>query len=487
MVKLASILFCLLVYNGLIAQEGFLKVYSNKGYDKGEGIVQLTDSSYLVVGTSTSFSEEPPQMFLMKLDKAGNRLWSHHYGNQEIDHGRRVIAREGDGIYLFGHTNDNLAGDFNLCVVKTDEQGELLWTKQFETGGWNFLKDAYLLGDSTFVLAGSTDNTVDGNKDNLLLRIDPAGTLLWKNQFGGLGDDFLTDIEQNSDTSYLISGAQYNEDSSLLKARIWCNYLDGTALWTKEYGPNGNYIINGLTTWNDLIYGVGMRQDTLGVDGDEYTVRANDVGVELHSYAYGSVGKRSMEEIIPFAKQGEFYVSFSRNDEFTFEGGEDLFYLQYDQNLNYIPSLFEIKGFGPDLYGEMIMTLDSMLVTVGSVTEYGKGELSVFVLKIGRDNDYPTIDFTDTSDLVVIHEIADLPEGISYYPNPSNGILNVNHQQNENAVLKIYSTRGKQVYKAALAANSISEMNVNHLDSGVYFLTYSSSEKTYQLGKLVKL
>ena len=49
-------------------QIDFYKIYTNNGYDFGQGIVQLEDSSYVVTGSSSSFQNGASQAFLLKVD-----------------------------------------------------------------------------------------------------------------------------------------------------------------------------------------------------------------------------------------------------------------------------------------------------------------------------------------------------------------------------------------------------------------------------------
>ena len=73
------------------AQNAFYKLYSNNGYDFGEGIAQLEDSSFIVTGTSSSFTDGPSQAFLLKVDSVGEYQWSLPYGGTEEDGARRVL------------------------------------------------------------------------------------------------------------------------------------------------------------------------------------------------------------------------------------------------------------------------------------------------------------------------------------------------------------------------------------------------------------
>jgi hypothetical protein len=53
----AIFLFFFLIPFMVSSQTEFYKIYTNNGYDFGQGIVQLEDSSYVITGSSSSFVE----------------------------------------------------------------------------------------------------------------------------------------------------------------------------------------------------------------------------------------------------------------------------------------------------------------------------------------------------------------------------------------------------------------------------------------------
>ena len=107
------------------AQHKFHRIFSNNGYDRGESIAELPDSSFIVTGTSTSFGSNSAQVFLLKIASDGTYQWSKSFGGVEIDHGKRVFVLN-DGFMVFGHSNDNASGNFDFQISKTDLQGNLL-------------------------------------------------------------------------------------------------------------------------------------------------------------------------------------------------------------------------------------------------------------------------------------------------------------------------------------------------------------------------
>lgn len=133
----------------------FFKYFSGTGYDTGQGIAQLEDSSYIITGLSGSFGENS-EAFLLKLSKAGQYQWSNHYGGNEADWGRRVLYNQDLGYYIVGNSNSYSSGDYDALVVKTDLLGNQLWSKTYGTGNWEQINDAVFASDSGIVMVGSS-------------------------------------------------------------------------------------------------------------------------------------------------------------------------------------------------------------------------------------------------------------------------------------------------------------------------------------------
>ena len=175
------LILCLFSVNG---QNKFFKLYADNGYDFGQGIVQLSDSSYVVTGASTSFQDSPSQVFMLKVDKSGNHEWSKHYGGEESDYGRRVLSWNDSVFYLLGYTNSFGQGGFDLYMVKVDKFGNELGQKTYGYDGWERLNDALLTPDSSIVMVGESTSTSTSNRDFYIVKTDKNGDTLWTRKMG---------------------------------------------------------------------------------------------------------------------------------------------------------------------------------------------------------------------------------------------------------------------------------------------------------------
>ncbi|MEY3075509.1 MAG: hypothetical protein RJB25_1151, partial [Bacteroidota bacterium] len=186
--RFLSVLSFLLFMQMASAQVRFYKLFSGTGFDKGEDVLALPDSSYLIAGSSGSF-EQNAQGFLMKIDSLGTYVWSQAYGAQETEEIKRVFYRPGMGYYLAGMSNSWSGGNYDPMLIFTDLLGNQQWIKTYQNPAWDRIHDGVQTIDTGFVLVGERQATLGAEADVLLLRIDKNGDTLWTKTLGTAGPD----------------------------------------------------------------------------------------------------------------------------------------------------------------------------------------------------------------------------------------------------------------------------------------------------------
>ena len=256
--SLCFITVCL--FSCTYGQSTFYKVYSGLGYDIGEGVAELPDSSFVVTGSSTSW-EGSSQVYFMKIDSAGTRQWTKHYGGPESDGASRVLFNEDLGLYAIGYTNSIGFGDYNGLVVKTDGNGNEEWQKIYgQPTAWEFLNDAVFAADSSIVMVGESQSLLDGDKDIYIVRITPIGDTLWTKTISNPGPDHATSITVVQDSLFIIGGSFYCEDSLAQKGFVMKMNKEGSILWMDTVGNySGDYTIEDVSVSTDKINAVGAR------------------------------------------------------------------------------------------------------------------------------------------------------------------------------------------------------------------------------------
>ncbi len=425
--KATFLLFLILPFFGE-SQIKFYKLFSNNGYDFGQGVVQLEDSSYVVTGYSSSFADGASQAFLLKIDSLGNFKWSNSYGGEETDAGRRVLYQPSQGFYIAGHTNSYGAGGFDFYLIKTDLDGNVIWERTYGGAGWERVNDAVLLNDGGVLMVGQTNSDTAGDDNMFIVRTDIDGNALWTKSIGEAVDDFATCIRKIDNSNFIVGGQEYIEDSLTNKASVLSIDIDGNINWQFYYGALGAYTINDLIVTPTDINVFGKRKRSGMTNFDSYAAKLSLLGVFSYETTDTNLADESYDLATDYGSSNKFYVSYSRElAGVTYEGGKDQYISRFDSGLWWDAATIGVANTGDDVGGQIIRTTDGGAIVVGYNTAFGAGGNNVYVLKIGKNDDFPvTFGVPTVSPLVGVYEdTLEKNNEYSIFPNPTNGFIHV--------------------------------------------------------------
>jgi hypothetical protein len=97
--------------------------YGGPDFDEGFSVAQTSDGGYAIVGTTSSFPSVNGDAYLIKTDSLGNTLWSRLYGGDDFEQGRSVRQTSDGGYVVAGYTASFGAGQTDVYLVKTDQNG----------------------------------------------------------------------------------------------------------------------------------------------------------------------------------------------------------------------------------------------------------------------------------------------------------------------------------------------------------------------------
>ena len=462
------------------SQTAFFKAYSDKGYDKGEGIIQLQDSSYLVTGSSSSFTSSS-QAFILKVDSLGNRLWSKNFGGAETEKGRRIFHVPNDGVYVVGQTNSYANKFYDAYFFKTDEFGNLLYEKNYGGTGFEDIHDGVMLADTSFIFVGETHSTPTEIENLYLLRVNKFGDTMWTKNFGSEGKDVARSIKLLNDTTVIIAGEYYVTDSLTQKAMLLRLNINGSLEWLKTYGSEGKYVLNDLTIENNEIRSVGYNQIDLNIEGNNSMFR---MFTDQHGNIPGlaseiNLGNYSVDCIVKYGLNPvEDYfcaVSIDNNPMIpTYLEGADVLIYQFGSNLFPTGSnTFNISNIGQDKANEMIKTSDGGAILVGFDEVENHGGSNVILAKIAPNNVFTFSHTTpEFSTLVSTLEI-DKNSELSIFPNPVEKEINLNGLKFIDCTISIFNQLGEEVLKCDDFQENI---DVTLLKSGMYFMCIENNQ-----------
>jgi len=475
------ILFFLFGCSTLLGQITFYKQFSNNGYDYGEGITQMADSSYFITGSSSSFFEGPAQAFILKLDSLGNFKWSKHFGGSESDGGKRIMHIENDGLLVAGFTNSSGLGAYDFYLFKTDLNGFLLWENTYGTSSWDRVYDAALTRDSGVIMVGETLNTTDGESDILIVRTDKNGNELWSQQIGNEGADLISCISQINDSTFALGGKVFVADSMMHKAYICKMDENGIIWWEDTLDLEGNSQLNGICYSDPKIACVG---ETQFLNDEIYPInyKCDLLGVPEINSVIPVIPVNKLKGITNFGNTSWYAVAMSYDNQYSY-GGYDLDIQQYYPSLDYEESLGEVHSAQNVFYGQIGSTNDDGAVMVGHFENIGLGGSNVFVMKINKD-----VPGFNPSTILNFESLVDVDEfenevNATIFPNPANVEFSIKTEINSLAQIVIQDFSGRIIYSEDLVVTS--KIDVRNFAAGSYFVTVSIENEPIIYKKLV--
>jgi len=191
------------------------RTYGGTGYDIGKSVCETFDGKYMVCGYTESFGNGIDDIYLIKLDTAGNILWQNTYGSAESDMGNHVIETTDSAYVIAGNAGNRIPfpgygwwGDRNACLLKVDADGNLIYEKKYNQSNYQQWGNAVVeTADHHFMIAGNNDLTSSELLNAYLIKASPDGSKEWARSYGeSTYYDYGNAISASSDSSYLICG-----------------------------------------------------------------------------------------------------------------------------------------------------------------------------------------------------------------------------------------------------------------------------------------
>jgi hypothetical protein len=94
--------------------------------DWASSVQQKTDGGYIMVGCRDFAYVEGGDVWLIKTDASGNRVWAKTFGGTDWDHGNSVQQTSDGGYIIAGVTQSYGVGGEGVWLIKTDANGDTL-------------------------------------------------------------------------------------------------------------------------------------------------------------------------------------------------------------------------------------------------------------------------------------------------------------------------------------------------------------------------
>jgi hypothetical protein len=219
-----------------LSDDKWMVTYGGNLLDFGIEAIQTPDGGYIVVGATCSFGSIGEDVWLIKTDSQGQLEWEKFYGGIGRDFGSDVKITSDGGYIITGSTGSYGNGKQDVWLIKTDENGEMLWDKTFGGVEWDHGNELLITSDGGYLIIADSEHTGGPSGKAWLIKTDSAGNKLWDKIFGPVGHNSGNSIDFTSDGGIIIIGSSYvpgetdSYDAWLIKTDI-----DGNKLWDKKF------------------------------------------------------------------------------------------------------------------------------------------------------------------------------------------------------------------------------------------------------------
>jgi hypothetical protein len=246
MKKLVMFIIVLTWYGEVLGQTTFARTYGRANFDNGYFAQQTNDGGFIIAGSTNSVGAGGYDVLLVKTDANGNVLWARTYGGTSDDEARSVQQTSDGGFIVAGRTYSFGAGSGDALLIKTDASGNVSWARTF--GGSGNLEEFFFAREVSggFIAVGQARSFGAGLEDFFVVRTDFSGNVLWARTYGGNNSDYAYSALQTSDGGFIIAGYTYSFGAGSADVLIIKTNSSGVVQWSTTYGG---------TSW-DIAYSI---------------------------------------------------------------------------------------------------------------------------------------------------------------------------------------------------------------------------------------
>ncbi len=358
------------------------KTIGGSGSEGGKAIIQTQDGGFAIAGYTNSNSNGYTDLLVLKTDAEGNTEWSSTFGGTGWEYGYGIAETADGGYVVTGYTtSENMNKD--VYLVKTDNTGNLVWEKTFGSDGLEVGYSVCVTTDDDILICGFTDADTNGEEDLYVIKTDDQGDLIWSQTYGEERSEIGQSIKQASDGSYMVIGATgsaFNTGNQ----DVWMLNLaeNGDMNWNKTFGNTsdsfpfdwgksasqmntGEWIIAGNSNIVSPMQAYVVKTDSAG--NQEWQLNYGDT-----FYDYGNS--------VCVNDDGSFLVAGATKVPGTLYN--QLYLRYFDENANELWT----KSLGGDNteWANAVCSVQDGFVVLGHTRSMGAGKHDILLLKVSN-------------------------------------------------------------------------------------------------------
>ncbi len=449
------------------------RTYGGSDIEDGSSVQQTADGGFIIAGTTRSIVEGSADVYLIRTDSNGDTLWTKTYGGYYEDWGFSVIQTRDNGFFITGSTYGIDSVNNDVYLIRTDSNGDTLWTKMYGGADLDDGFAAMQTSDSGFIIVGMTWPLGTDGLDVYLVRINQLGDTLWTRNYGGTSNEIGYSVQQTTDGGFIITGSTRSFGAGSRDVYLIRTNPNGDTLWTKTYGGIDNDEGFSVLQTGDGGFIVAGSTSSVGAGMSEvYLVRINQLGDTLWTRNYGGTSN-DFGYSVQQTTDGGFIIAGVTE---SFGAGKgDFYFIKTDYKGDTLWTK-TYGGTGEDWCSSISPTSDGGFIAVGATNSFGDTLSDVYLIRLDKDSTGIQEDnqknILNQNNFVVTGDFR-------------NNILSIRYTIHHSGPVKLsmYNISGqlvKTVFNEHKSRGEYSEqIKTDKISSGVYYVTLEAGESRY--------
>lgn len=461
---LVALIYAIACMTSSSAQITFVRHYGGSS-GQGFSLIQNSNSEYIVAGNKNHMAD-PGEACMYAFNEYGDTLWLNHYGTDSLDQVNQVVETTDGGYVAVGQTRDLFGTYSKIMVIKTTSTGALSWQRSMGGQGEEQAIGVDELASGELVICGRTTLNGNGAFDMLLIKTESDGDTLWTRRYGGTENEEANSIRRTQDGGLVMAGYTASFPVGSKNCYIVRTNEVGDTLWTRSYGGSDDDYLHTIRTLSDGGMIAAGVSESYGVSTENaYVIRTDASGDTLWTRTYGQAGRWSWAYDVVGTTDGGFAIAGLIRTASP-NGGNDVYLVKTDA-LGMVQWEREFKIEPSNLSYTSSVGHSLLQNTDGGFTVAGRWfNASSYEVLLIR---------TDANGIVGIEE-QNIENFGFVHPNPFSDrtTVQLGYSGRDRVTLNIYSMDGHLVRTVPNIRSATVEVDRGSMRSGVYQFVLSS-------------
>ena len=202
-------------------------------------LASLPGNGFIGVGSIITDTIGNHDILLMRCDQGGNLVWTKQFNGGSNEVGESIDLYPTGGFVIASTKSNTTQSSSEVLITRTDSVGNILWTQNFTTNGNDVVKQLAVLSNGKIIVAGSTIFCQNAFTCGFGMLLDSNGVILWSRTFEKESSNYFLDVINTSDGGFLFSGSTFDIFSGQngwavktdsLGVLTWSNAFDAPSL-----------------------------------------------------------------------------------------------------------------------------------------------------------------------------------------------------------------------------------------------------------------